>query len=463
MFGLQFLKRKLGIQKDEVNTKKYATALIQEKGAYPYFFLGLRKDTNKWSFIGGGVENNETPIQAVVREIAEECGLHYTTSQVKLVKETISGRGVEIFIYEAPQIEYNRILNAENDPDGEFKQFRFFSLDDLVNCKIELQYPCDYNVVISYLKEKYKDVKVDSIEIDSITADSLSFKDERSLTKELLKIDKEIEKTTSFKKQRYLTKRLLEIDKILDYKLQPNEAKLKENRELLEKLGLISGSKNLEYYYGMKARPFDLGAYPTNNFVRVDNSKNQNNEFYDIIVYSKPLSEKDIEEYELVDLQLNNTELPKEKNEPTQIEDNDPILDQASAILDKGKDITLNDLEYFTPDVVNYIDDEIDKGNEKAIELETKLDNILKLFEIALDSVNLDNVDNDSVNSKKLSELLSELFLNRTAKNKSSEFKKEQAFKEIQKLTETNLEVRNLIESIVDDIENEEKRIEDEI
>jgi len=519
MFGMEFLRRKFGIQKDKVTTKKYVTALIQKKGGYPYFLLGLRKDTNKWSFIGGDVEDNETPIQAVVREIAEECGLVYTTSQVELAKEVITNNGMEISIYQTPQIEYDRILNPNNDPDGEFKQFRFFGLDELINCKIDLQYPCNDNVVIDYLKERYKDVKTDSITADSV---KIPIKVKKKLTDKIFElVDKS--KEAKIKEKRHLTDLVFELVDISKGVLSPNKAKFEENRQLLQELGLIGGENkskenlsNIKKFVKKFMPEIEYKTMVSNkqndDFVKIYNQikstpkmREQENKGDEAIVYLHYfkggsdfyLTELDTETLqgfgigalsgnypemtyidvnELVenvfelDLYFTPTKLSVIKNKLNGIDEElppqepttqtDPILDQANAILDKGKDITLNDLDYFTPDVVNYIDSEIDKGNEKAIELDTKLDNILKLFEIALDSVNLDNVNSNSVNRRKLSELLTELFLKRTAKNKSSEFKKEKALEEIQKLTETNLEVRNLIESIV---ENIEKRVEDEI
>ena len=55
-------------------TKETATALIETSDGL--YLLGKRKDTNKWSFVGGGLEKNEAPKKAMEREALEEIGLN---------------------------------------------------------------------------------------------------------------------------------------------------------------------------------------------------------------------------------------------------------------------------------------------------------------------------------------------------------------------------------------------------
>ncbi|MFH0835744.1 MAG: NUDIX domain-containing protein [Candidatus Micrarchaeota archaeon] len=43
---------------------------------------------NKWLFPGGHVDANETPDQAVLREVKEECGLDFKFSQYSTINDT---------------------------------------------------------------------------------------------------------------------------------------------------------------------------------------------------------------------------------------------------------------------------------------------------------------------------------------------------------------------------------------
>lgn len=51
------------------------------------------------------------------------------------------------------------------------------------------------------------------------------------------------------------------------------------------------------YYYGMKMRGFSLGCQPKDGFVeRLDD---RHGDYYDIIAYDRPLTDREIEDYEL--------------------------------------------------------------------------------------------------------------------------------------------------------------------
>ena len=51
-----------------------------------------------------------------------------------------------------------------------------------------------------------------------------------------------------------------------------------------------------EFFYGMKLRPFSIGCQP-NGWTRVEDGKDG---YWNILVYPSRLSDKDIEDYELV-------------------------------------------------------------------------------------------------------------------------------------------------------------------
>ena len=58
---------------------------------------------------------------------------------------------------------------------------------------------------------------------------------------------------------------------------------------------------NPEYRYGMRMRGFSIGCQPKAGLIRREDC--DNGEYYDIIVYDRPLSELEIRDYELDDLQ----------------------------------------------------------------------------------------------------------------------------------------------------------------
>lgn len=52
-----------------------------------------------------------------------------------------------------------------------------------------------------------------------------------------------------------------------------------------------------KYVYGMRMRGFSIGCQPKEGFIERRDSPAEN--FYDIIVYSRLLTEQEVEEYEL--------------------------------------------------------------------------------------------------------------------------------------------------------------------
>lgn len=58
----------------------------------------------------------------------------------------------------------------------------------------------------------------------------------------------------------------------------------------------------MEYKYGMRLRGFSIGCQPMNGFVKREDDTT--GIYHDIIVYDRPLTEKECEQYELDDLNL---------------------------------------------------------------------------------------------------------------------------------------------------------------
>ena len=51
------------------------------------------------------------------------------------------------------------------------------------------------------------------------------------------------------------------------------------------------------YYYGMRLRGFSIGCQPMNGFIeRIDDSTGN---YYDVLVYDRKLSKKEMHDYEL--------------------------------------------------------------------------------------------------------------------------------------------------------------------
>lgn len=53
----------------------------------------------------------------------------------------------------------------------------------------------------------------------------------------------------------------------------------------------------MQYAYGMRARGFSIGCQPKENFVEC--VEDTSNKYYDILLYSKKLSDEKVVEYEL--------------------------------------------------------------------------------------------------------------------------------------------------------------------
>lgn len=52
-----------------------------------------------------------------------------------------------------------------------------------------------------------------------------------------------------------------------------------------------------EYFYGMRLRGFSIGAQPTKGFIRRE--RRASDPYYDILVYDRKLTEKELADFEL--------------------------------------------------------------------------------------------------------------------------------------------------------------------
>ncbi len=116
-----------------------ANAIITCKGR---ILLEKRRDCDLWGLVGGGVKRQETPLEAIVREIREELGLRI--SGEKLQKLGVYGEPGRIAAYQDGSIWRMVVvvyrLELEEEPDivisSESQDMRFFSKEELKDIEI---------------------------------------------------------------------------------------------------------------------------------------------------------------------------------------------------------------------------------------------------------------------------------------------------------------------------------------
>ena len=92
-------------------------------------FLLSKKNNGKWDFLGGGINHNEDPIEALRREVKEETGLEIIyispTPKYFITASKFKREG-----YIANVIYEIKLRNLEFTPSDECVEFRFFSSDE---------------------------------------------------------------------------------------------------------------------------------------------------------------------------------------------------------------------------------------------------------------------------------------------------------------------------------------------
>lgn len=103
------------------NNHRLLMYLRDNKSAIPY--------PNYWSLIGGGIEENETPYEALVREIDEEIGCKI--ENIVKIHELIDNIGSKIFLFKG---DISEEINNINLTEGQ--RLGYFTLLEFRNLKV---------------------------------------------------------------------------------------------------------------------------------------------------------------------------------------------------------------------------------------------------------------------------------------------------------------------------------------
>lgn len=116
-----------------------ANAIITCNGK---LLLEKRRDCDIWGLVGGGVKKQETPLQAIVREVHEELGVRIPPERFQ--KLAVYGEPGRIAAYQDGSIWRMVIvifrLELETEPEmiisEESRDLRFFTKEELQNIEI---------------------------------------------------------------------------------------------------------------------------------------------------------------------------------------------------------------------------------------------------------------------------------------------------------------------------------------
>ena len=120
-------------------TRLGANAIITCNGK---LLLEKRRDSDTWGLVGGGVKKQETPLQAITREIYEELGIRVPSE--KFIKLGVYGEPGRIAAYQDGSIWRMVIvvfsLAFAEEPQmkisKESRELRFFSKEELKDIEI---------------------------------------------------------------------------------------------------------------------------------------------------------------------------------------------------------------------------------------------------------------------------------------------------------------------------------------
>jgi 8-oxo-dGTP diphosphatase len=117
-----------------VKNKKF---LLLKRSPSEYKYSGF------WGLPGGSVEKNETPTDALIREIGEELGISIPNF-ILLNKYDMGNNLINVYVYNSPEFDENKIIL--NDEHTEFKFFSYYEINNMKDI-----IPTTINFVIDYL------------------------------------------------------------------------------------------------------------------------------------------------------------------------------------------------------------------------------------------------------------------------------------------------------------------------
>lgn len=116
--------------------------LIVNKNRYLLF---RRTDNNLFALPGGHIEGNETPVDALIREIKEELGV--IIPNVSFVgKYPYKNEYINVFFYNSPDFDTSKIIL--NDEHSEFRWFTYYEILKSKDIMTDM-----FKIISDYLKK----------------------------------------------------------------------------------------------------------------------------------------------------------------------------------------------------------------------------------------------------------------------------------------------------------------------
>lgn len=92
--------------------------------------MGRRRDNNKWTMPGGGLNPSESPIMGALRELREEAGVE-ARSLTYLGAEQVEGRTGRTVIVYCYRLDTFRVhTNSAHDPDREVETWHWVDISN---------------------------------------------------------------------------------------------------------------------------------------------------------------------------------------------------------------------------------------------------------------------------------------------------------------------------------------------